>query len=291
MKTAFPNDKPANPYIQKVIEELGSPSGSGKPVILEEFKQLCRRASPIVYEDQLIKYATPKSKEIQKKEHEDYTAVFLKEKRVAQGVKFLKEKETILERAERQYGIPRKDIVAILMWESGLGEFTGDYLVFNIFMAQLLFLEKAQKASIEQIMKEGGNNPLLDAAIQKREAKRFGSIRDIAIKGVVALLRQCKEKNVDPLTQKGSWGGAIGYVQFLPYRFYLAADGDKDGNIDLSSWPDAIFSVANYLKEFGQYGRTNAKRRKAIYSYNHSNTYVDGVIQYAEKIWGRYNNH
>jgi membrane-bound lytic murein transglycosylase B len=56
-----------------------------------------------------------------------------------------------------------------------------------------------------------------------------------------------------PEMMKSSWAGALGVAQFTPSSFLrLAVDHDGDGKIDLwSMGPDAIASVANYLKSTG----------------------------------------
>ena len=52
---------------------------------------------------------------------------------------------------------------------------------------------------------------------------------------------------------KGSYSGALGMTQFMPSNYRkLAVDYDKDGKVDLwGSVPDAIGSVANYLRHHG----------------------------------------
>ena len=62
-----------------------------------------------------------------------------------------------------------------------------------------------------------------------------------------------RDMNMNPLTVKGSYAGAMGAPQFMPsnYRRY-AVDADGDGRIDLwNNWPDVCASVGNYLKEHG----------------------------------------
>ena len=62
-----------------------------------------------------------------------------------------------------------------------------------------------------------------------------------------------RENNLDILTVKGSYAGAMGYGQFISssYRAY-AIDFDGDGYVDLfNSIEDSIGSVANYLKVHG----------------------------------------
>lgn len=288
--TVFKKDgKPVNESVAKLIEKLSSDSGEGIPVTKEEFILYLKRPSAEkVYAKELIRYATPKSRHIQKKQHNNYRKVFLKEKRIKAGVKFLRKYKTLLKNVEKSYGVARKDIVSILMWESGLGEFTGKHHVFNIFMGQLLYLEQAQEYAIKQMLAKGEKYPNEHTDTPQKQKERFAALRRSSVNALTALLRYGKLYNYDALSQKGSWGGAIGYTQFMPYRLDLAIDGDNDGDVDLFSWPDAIHSVANYLREYGKYGWDYKQRKKGIYSYNHSDEYVHGVIAYADAIWKRY---
>ena len=286
LRTVLPKDKPANSYVEKLIEELNKKDWTGEAVTLREFRQICNRTSPVVYVDKVIKYATPRSVKIQKEEHADYTKVFMKEKRQKEGVRFLRNYNSLLRKAQSRYGVHRKDIVSILMWESGLGEFTGENRIFNIFMGQILYMDDARKVAVDQIKREG-NPDKLPLELTKKERQRLEKIRNRAVKNLASLLRNSKEKGVDPLQQLGSWGGAIGYVQFMPSSIKFAVDGDNDGEINLSSWPDAIFSVGNFLKEHG-YGMDYTSRKKGIFGYNPIDSYVKGVITYADAIWSRY---
>jgi len=280
---------PKSNYLNDLIEKIESHKGEGQRVTKNEFINLLKRSEARrVYSKELIKYATPESIKIQDKAHKDYSKVFLQEKRIKAGVDFLHRYQKLLLKAQRKYGVACHDIVSILMWESGLGQFTGDLRIFNVFMGQLLYLEVAQKYAINKMISEGKKNPLASSKFLEKENKRFRKIKKRAVRSLVALLRQSKTKKIDPLSIKGSWGGAIGYVQFMPYRMNFAVDGNNDGNIDLHTWPDAILSVANYLKEFGNYNMTYKGRKRGIYSYNHSNSYVRGVIQYADTIWKRF---
>ena len=281
----LPRTHPAASYLPDLVKRLASRQGGGSPVSETEFLALFDRSeSRRVYSSQLIKVATPRSVQIQNKAHEDFSRVFLTEKRVKRGVDFLEEKKDLLDRAEQKYGVARKDIVSILMWESGLGEFTGNYRVFNVLVAQLLYLEEAQQEAVRRITAGGEADPLISAAVAKRQEERFAKIRRRCVGNLVALLRHSKATGVDPLSLHGSWAGAIGYPQFMPASMPHAADGDGDGNIDLHSWPDAIMSVAKYLNERGKYSSTDAARRRALFSYNPIDSYVNGVIKYAEAI-------
>lgn len=58
-------------------------------------------------------------------------------------------------------------------------------------------------------------------------------------------------------------------------------DANGDGIADPFDVEDAIFSTANYL---AKNGATDGELRKAVYSYNHSEEYVDEVLYFAERF-------
>jgi membrane-bound lytic murein transglycosylase B len=62
-----------------------------------------------------------------------------------------------------------------------------------------------------------------------------------------------RDLNLDPLTVKGSYAGAMGAPQFMPSNYRkFAVDANADGRIDLwNNWSDVCASVGNYLKAFG----------------------------------------
>ena len=280
--------EPRNDVIKSLIDKLEAVEGIGTRVTKTEFLKLFnRRESRIVYKDKLIKYATPNSQVIQKAEHDNYANYLLRQDKIIEGVNFLNKYSDILDKAESKYGIYKQDIVSILMWESGLGKFTGNSRVFNIFMAQILFIDSAQKFALNKLIKKEGADPFADLSFREQEQKRISHRKRYAVDGLASLLRYCKEKKMDPLDQKGSWGGAIGYVQFMPFNLGYAVDADSDGAINLKEWPDAIYSAANYLKVKGNYSKNDKGRRGAIFQYNHSDEYVNGVIRYSDEIHKR----
>ena len=62
-----------------------------------------------------------------------------------------------------------------------------------------------------------------------------------------------REDELDPLTLKGSYAGAMGMPQFMPENYRkLAIDFDGDGARNIwTNTDDAIGSVANYLSHHG----------------------------------------
>ncbi len=115
--------QPANPFVEDLVERLNSDEGDGVAVTKDEFVALVNRTeSSTVYREQLIKVATPRSVAIQNREHRDFLDVFMAEKRISAGVDFLTAHQSTLAEAEDLYSVARRDIVSILMWESGLGQ-------------------------------------------------------------------------------------------------------------------------------------------------------------------------
>jgi membrane-bound lytic murein transglycosylase B len=227
-----------------------------------------------VYRSELYKYATPRSVKIQNKEHKSFLKVFMRKEKIAKGVVFSSKHEKELSRAEARFGVKREDIVSVLMWESNLGEMTGKYLVVNTYLGEILFLDEVF-AEIEK--KDGVMSP---PQAREQHLKRLARLKENASRFLIALLRSAKAKHVDPLEIRGSWAGAIGFPQFMPTSMRFAVDGDDDGRIDLYTFPDAIFSIANYLEAHGY----KADRSAAIYEYNADNEYVRGVEAYADAI-------
>jgi membrane-bound lytic murein transglycosylase B len=84
----------------------------------------------------------------------------------------------------------------------------------------------------------------------------------------------------------GSYAGALGIAQFMPTSIQAyARDGDADNRIDLYTHEDAIFSVANYLKNSGwKPGIGREKAEKVIFQYNRSRYYVDTIWKIRESL-------
>lgn len=149
-----------------------------------------------------------------------YRKIFLKEKRIQQGVKYWREHADTLLRAEQKYGVPSEIIVAIIGVESRFGRHKGDNRIID---------------------------SLTTLAIDyPRRAKFFSTELE-------EFLLLAREEGFDPLQLKGSFAGAMGKPQFISssYRQY-AVDFNNDGVRDLiNSHEDAIGSVANYFKRHG----------------------------------------
>jgi len=196
---------------EKVIDELVTKHGFERAYVLEVLKDAKKRKTA------LSSVARPAEKT---KTWDDYRAIFIKKKRIIDGKKFIKINIDTLERAEKEFGVPKEIITAILGVETNFGNNMGSYRV------------------IDSLSTLGFDDP--------RRSKFFRS-------ELIQLFLLTRENNLDILKIKGSYAGAMGYSQFISssYRAY-AIDYDGDGYVDLfNSIEDAIGSIANYLKRHG----------------------------------------
>ena len=201
-----------------------------------------------------------------RKESPDIYKKFLTPETAARGRAYMETHRAILNQAEARFGVAPAVIVGILTVESGLGSNTGKYPVFNVF-ASLAVMDKPE------VIREVGLNTTPDRLKKKAAWGR----RELGI-----FLEYCASHHVDPFSLSGSWAGAMGFCQFLPSslnRCGVSASGK--GPVDLFTHDDAIFSIACYLHKSGFKLNNRASWSRAVYSYNHSDAYVDTVLTLA----------
>ena len=190
-----------------VIDELVNEYGFEESYVVDVLKNAKKR------NEMLVSVANPAEKT---KTWDDYKAIFIKKKRIRDGKKFINDNLQTLKRAEKEFGVPKEVITAILGVETDYGRVMGKYRV------------------IDSLATLGFDDP--------RRSKFFRS-------ELIQFFILTRENNLDILETKGSYAGAMGYGQFISssYRAY-AIDYDGDGYADLfSSVDDAIGSIANYL--------------------------------------------
>lgn len=176
----------------------------------------------------------------------------LKRKSLEQGRRLIKEKSAVFRKIEQSLGVDKEIIVAILRIETNFGRSKGNRPIFNSLLTLAL---------VENRRSQWAENELTQ------------------------LLRFTGEREIDPLTIKGSWAGAFGLAQFIPSSYILyGMDGDGDGLVDLFSFSDAAWSIANYLQANGWRKNHREENRRAVYSYNHCDNYVDAVFAYATAL-------
>jgi membrane-bound lytic murein transglycosylase B len=139
--------------------------------------------------------------------------------RVAKGRNLMRQNAALLARLEKAYGVPGRYLVAFWGMETDFGRNTGGFSVVR---------------SLATLAYDGRRGPYF---------------RD----EMFAALTILDHRDIDNPHMTGSWAGAMGQTQFMPTAFLkYAVDQDHDGRKDIwTSVPDALGSVANYLKTLG----------------------------------------
>ncbi len=205
---------------------------------------------------------------------------FLKKDSIKKAAKYAAEHQETLDRAEKVYGVDKTVITAILLVETRLGTYLGRHTTINML------------ASIASLNDETLRQRVSDAIPKKsklKESKFLSKVKrksEWGYKELKAFLKYTTRENIAPETVKGSFAGAIGICQFMPSNaLAIARDGNNDGKVDLFTHDDAIFSIANYLKRNGwKKGLSRQQQYDVIYTYNHSNYYVDTVQKVSDKL-------
>ena len=203
----------------------------------------------------------------------------LKEKMIAQARSYLQENKDLLEKISIQYCIPKEIIVSILLVETRLGEFLGGRGAFNSLASMALCTDL-------EVIRPHLPKKLVNSKNEEYARTICRQKADWAYSELQALILYAAYSGFDLLTLPGSIYGAIGLCQFMPTNaLTYGVDADNDGRIDLFVKADALYSIANYLREHG-WGCTmdKAGQHKAIYAYNHSVVYTNTILAVAEKL-------
>ena len=155
-----------------------------------------------------------------------YRSRFIDPVRIKAGVKFWQDNRETLAQAELDTGVPAEIIVGIIGVETIYGQQMGNYRVIDA-LATLTFDFPAKHPRAAE-----------RSEFFKAELEQFLSLTH--------------RTGMDPLTQRGSYAGAMGMPQFMPSSWVKhALDFDGDSKIDLFNSPaDVIGSVANYFKAY-----------------------------------------
>lgn len=156
-----------------------------------------------------------------------YRSRFIDPVRIQAGVAFWNANQAELERAQNSFGVPAEIIVGIIGVETIYGRNVGNFRVIDA-LATLSF-----------------DFPGVHPRAVARRAFFQGELEQ--------LLSLAQRENIDPLSLRGSYAGAMGMPQFMPSSWVkYAIDFDADGKIDLFNSPsDVIGSIANYFVAFG----------------------------------------
>ena len=138
---------------------------------------------------------------------------------INRGKELLVHHKTLLARAEKEFGIQPRFLVAFWGIESRYGRMQGSTPVFQA---------------------------LATLAWEPRRATYFRA-------ELYNALTMVQRRHIEAATMTGSWAGAMGQTQFMPSSYLrFAVDFDGDDRRDIwKSTPDTLASMANYLKGFG----------------------------------------
>jgi membrane-bound lytic murein transglycosylase B len=139
--------------------------------------------------------------------------------RVALGRVLLATHIDLLQRVQKQTGVPPHYLVSFWGLETNFGNTFGNMSV---------------------------TDSLTTLACDPRRSEYFTS-------ELMAALKIIEAGDIDVQQMEGSWAGAMGHVQFMPSAYLrYAVDGDGDGKRDLwGSTEDAMFSAGNFLQHLG----------------------------------------
>jgi membrane-bound lytic murein transglycosylase B len=169
---------------------------------------------------------------------------------VQMGKEYIKAHQAAFDKAEADFGVPKEVLAGIIAIETEFGKSSGATPTFNALYSRMeQWPEEKWKSQASQL---------------------------------IALAKYCLNSGKDCFEIKGSYAGAIGIVQFMPYSLLTwGIDGNLDGEINLYDPVDALPSAANFLIKHGW----NDDQLKAIAGYYGSSIgYPAIVLKYAELL-------
>ena len=210
-----------------------------------------------------------------------YEAILTPE-RLAEAKEFYDANQALLRDMNARYGVPAVVAVGLLTVETRTGKFLGDNLAVN----NLASMAASTTASGVMGAFAGENvtperKAWLDSKASEKASWAFAELK--------ALFTYARQNRLDMASMPGSIYGAIGVSQFMPSSLLrFGVDGDGDGRVDIFNVRDAVFSMANYLRNHGFTGNIDddSAMREALFRYNHSQTYVNTIMAVAHFLKG-----
>jgi membrane-bound lytic murein transglycosylase B len=201
---------------------------------------------------------------------------------IQKALEYIEKHKSALVRAERDYGVSKEVITAIILVETRLGTFLGRPSILNTLSTMASLADSDVRNTFWS--KVSSSTRLT----KKNYEKWAGKKSKWAYKELKAFLKYTAKEKMDPIGIYGSYAGAMGIAQFVPSNILaFAKDGNSDGHVDLFNHADAITSIANYLKHYGWHpGIGRKKAQKIIFLYNHSNYYVETILKISKLLKG-----
>jgi len=207
---------------------------------------------------------------------------FASRKSIRKAKRYMELHKTELSDAERNYGVDKEVITAIILVETRLGTGIGRSSVLNILSTIAALSDQEVKEFFWQKVSKTHN-------VKRNDYDRWVDRKTKwAYAELTAFLKYSKREKIDPVQVRGSYAGALGIAQFMPSSIMAyAKDGNTDGRVDLFTHADAIASVANYLKSHGWRPNIEKKaKHKVIWYYNRSDYYVNAIFKISKLLKG-----
>ncbi len=189
---------------------------------------------------------------------EQFSGRMISKSRLAIGERMMLTHASMLQRIEKQYGVPGAVLVAIWGLETDYGTVHG-------------------KRSIVR--------SVATLAYDCRRSEKFHT-------ELYSALHIIDRGDMPAAQMVGEWAGEIGQTQFLPSSYdKYAVDFDGNGRRDLvGSVPDVLASTANYLKghgwQRGQAWGPGQPNFEAIKAWNKAEVYAKTIALFAERLNG-----
>jgi membrane-bound lytic murein transglycosylase B len=214
------------------------------------------------------------------KEKEEWYSQFLTPESILLAKKFYQQNLTSLKKVEKEFKVDKEVIVAILLVESRFGENIGKHRVVPTLASMAIMDSPDNLQSNFLILRE--KDPELAFESVENRAKRRANWAYNELKCFLTILR---DETLDPLEVKGSHAGALGMPQFIPSSYLTFAIRKSGFETWLSSKEEALLSIANYLSLNGWKKKMSVEqKRKVLWSYNHSEPYIETILTVAAKI-------
>jgi lytic murein transglycosylase len=192
-----------------------------------------------------------------RKSFEEYAATRVTSGRITRAHQMLTRHGALLQRIERQFGVPAALVVAIWGLESDFG--TGD----------------VGKLPVVRVV-----------ATMAHDCRRT----DLFQRELLSALKKLQRGDLSLSEMKGAYAGEIGQTQFLPSNYLrFAVDYDGNGRADLVHSPaDVLASTANLLKgsgwKAGQSFDEGTENFEVMREWNRAVVYRKTIAYFAERL-------